>query len=769
MVAGRKLAVTRRGGLVVAVGAVAVAALGSWWWTRPVTFPPPDRRVALGPEPDQYVGARVCGECHAAQFAAWQGSTHARAGGIPDSTRVLAPFDGRPIRFADAVVIPERTRDGQFRFVVRSEAQPPETLRVAGVIGGGHLAGGGTQGFVTGMPDGTVRFLPFDFIRREATWFCNTNSRTNRGWVPVTTQVALAECADWPPVRVLGAVPQYATCQECHGSQIRVTRDSAAGTYRTEIGSFRINCESCHGPGRTHADRARGGRLGAEGLGLPILDTLGKAASVRVCFACHALKDQLAPGYLSGGPLEAFYSTGLPLLGQPSLFPDGRVNSFAYQENHLYSDCYLNGSLTCVDCHDPHSQGYRDVWGTPLEDRFDDRQCTACHPSKVVRPEQHTSHPVRSTGGRCVACHMPYLQHPELGRQLRYARADHSIPVPRPGFDDSLGIENACRQCHAAWTLPELERIVSERWGDLKPHKPIVAAAFRVGSYLDAADATRALLDTSLVHPAAQLRALGELAVRFFRPGGALGPDAERILRRWTAVGDLDLRATALAVLHLVQGTERRTRRYLVRALARAGAQGFALRARWAAALGTFGDAYFARTEWEAASAAYARALEVLPDHAGVRMNLGLARLYAGDRDSALAVLAALVEDEPRSALAWLNLGLVYESLGRLDEAEQMYRRSASANPDEGLAHFNLGNVLLRRGKAAEAIEAYRAAVRLRPDIPRTHFYLARAYLELGEREQALRAARRGLRFAPNDPNARELVRELEGTRRRVP
>ena len=55
------------------------------------------------------------------------------------------------------------------------------------------------------------------------------------------------------------------------------------------------------------------------------------------------------------------------------LHPDGRVRTFGYQLNHLASDCYLNGSMTCVSCHDPHTQTYRDEQFRPLEGRFEDR------------------------------------------------------------------------------------------------------------------------------------------------------------------------------------------------------------------------------------------------------------------------------------------------------------------------------------------------------------------------------------------------------------
>ena len=179
------------------------------------------------------------------------------------------------------------------------------------------------------------------------------------------------------------------------------------------------------------------------------LATLAKDASLGTCWQCHALKDRLKGGYVSGTRLEAYYSTLLPQLGDEAHAADGRVRSFAYQQGHLWSDCYVSGNMTCTSCHDPHSQGYRDVAGTALPGRTDDRQCTGCHQSKATRVVQHSKHAEGSPGSRCVSCHMPYLQEPAVGHAIGYARSDHSIPVPRPAADSAVGVVSACRTCHA--------------------------------------------------------------------------------------------------------------------------------------------------------------------------------------------------------------------------------------------------------------------------------------------------------------------------------
>ena len=102
---------------------------------------------------------------------------------------------------------PDRTArgpDGDYRFVVRQDDRAELVLVVAAVVGGGHMVGGGTQSFWTRAADGTWRFIPFDWSRTAQVWFCNTNGRLDHGWVPITPDLPLTACGDWPPGRVLG-------------------------------------------------------------------------------------------------------------------------------------------------------------------------------------------------------------------------------------------------------------------------------------------------------------------------------------------------------------------------------------------------------------------------------------------------------------------------------------------------------------------------------------------------------------------------------------
>lgn len=719
-----------------------------------------------------FAGSDTCAGCHADQYAGWAASTHGRAGGEPGPETVIVPFDGTPIVFRDGTVLPVVDSAGDYIFVVRQEGRAEQRIKVDGVIGGGHMLGGGTQGFVSHLADGTARFLPFDYSRQLDTWFCNTGSRTDEGWVPVDASMALADCGDWPPARILGTMSRFANCQSCHGSQITARLDAGEGVA-TRWTSLDINCESCHGPARRHVELMSGGGAGEAtfaDIGLDSRVTDGVEESLGVCFRCHALKDVVQEGYLPGAGLADFYALKLPVLGDDPYLPDGRVKSFAYQATHLSSSCYVDGSMTCVSCHEPHGLGYWDVNRVPLTDETDDRQCTSCHAAKAADPGAHTFHPAGSTGAKCVSCHMPYLQHPEVGPAVPFARSDHTIPVPRPQLDGRLGLVSACRGCHTDRSDIGLQAQVDEWWGETKPHDRVTAGLLAVTDGMGAEQAARMLLHPDEPGTMAQFQGLARFLTQWVRPGAGLGADAMARVTRLTASEDVDLRALALATL-VVAGAGSAAEASGARpddsgatALAIAD-EPLAVRRRVTMILGFLSDEALARSDARTALTLLDHALAVLPGDPNVLRSQGLVHNQTGDYPSAIAAFSRSLAADPDQPLVRVNLGIARAASGDGAGAIREYQAAIALNPSEPLAYFNLGNMYLRSDDLASAIRFYESAVAAGPELSRAHLNLAIALARAGRVTEAIPHGRRAVEFAPGDETARGVLEQLEAAR----
>ena len=760
---------------LVAVLTAGLAVVASRRARRVVTLPAPrETAPATGVRRDEFVGAEACASCHSAQYAAWRTSTHGRAGSAPAPGRVLAAFDGRPLHFRNAVVTPRRSSSGSYEFVIARENEPSRTLSVDGVIGGGHMAGGGTQGFVTRWDDGTYRFLPFDYSRDGQRWFCNTGSRADRGWVPITSALALEDCGDWPPVRALGEVDRFANCQSCHASQLDVSFDTTRHRYETAFATLAINCESCHGPGRAHVRlMSAPATVQSSDIGMRSLATLDKDQSLQVCYQCHAVKDRLRPGYLSGDSLERYYSLSLPLLGDRPLDADGRVRTFAYQENQRYSDCYLNGGLRCTDCHDPHSQHYRDVDGTPLSGRFDDRQCTSCHASKAdaAAASAHSHHRAASAGSRCVGCHMPYVQHPEIGGAIRYARSDHTIPIPRPDDDDTIRAVSGCAICHRDRTAATLASQVSAWYGTLKPRNMIIARQRRAEHDTGAAAGLELVSTTVAPHEYSLIRSAGVATAIDRYLGGETTILSGVVLDTLRAAANHDanddVRALSLAAMHLAGGDDPSIRRTLADVLRAAGAHDAALRDRWALALGYAGDRQVQNGALAGAILAYQRALEIRPDNAPLLRSLANAERDAGALASAMAHYRQSLQLTGDDALTLTNFGIAQAAAGDSLGAVSSWERASALDPNDPLPVFNLANAAVMQSRIPEAIAGYRAALRRDESLVPAALNLARVLAATGAYRDALEWVRRARRFDSTDANGRTLEAQLvELTRR---
>ena len=575
-----------------------------------------------------FIGSDQCQACHADIYEQWKGSSHALAGGPATANNIIAPFNGQPIVLDDVVVYPEQV-GSTYRFrIVTPTGDIKQTIDVEFVVGKGLMYGGGTQTFFGKYEDGTYRFLPFDYSKHEDSWFVQLKS--DEKWVKIRKDIKLDDLYNWPPHRTLGEINDISNCQQCHGSQIIAKKVN--DVYDVKFTSLSINCESCHGPAKEHATIMSGIVNNVlnnnQGIGIKTAVGLSTDESLNMCFQCHAVKTPIREDYLPGENLQEFYSLKLPLLGNENPFGlNGRIKTFGYSLNHLYSDCYLNGAMDCTSCHNPHSNSYQDIAGNALIGRFDDNQCLSCHMAKSSDITAHTYHKPESEGSSCVACHMPARQHLAIGTEIQYKRTDHTVAIPRPSFDAAQGLESACKQCHVDISEEDLQLTINDWYGPIKPLHPVIANRMKVNQRTTGGDAAKVLLQPQHEHPMGQFANLTYFIKRYLSPGMTyLDMQIIEKLKDYTENEDIDIKALAYAGLHYSQHNNPQVKRFLTDEIKKLGQSEEPVRRRWGLILDYFGSVFYLSGDKAKAIECYELASEVLPDDPTIINNLSKAR-----------------------------------------------------------------------------------------------------------------------------------------------
>ena len=154
--------------------------------------------------------------------------------------------------------------------------------------------------------------------------------------------------------------------------------------------------------------------------------------------------------------------------------------------------------------------------------------------------------------------------------------------------------------------------------------------------------------------------------------------------------------------------------------------------------------------QWDKAEQHYRRRHrpEPRPGRRPLRLRRGAQPAGPAPRGGAAAFRKAL-EINPYHAGAHNNLGSLLLAEGRLDEAAGHFQASLENDPDNRLARFNLGRVLVAQGRLAEAIaELQRIVTPEDEETPRYLYALGAAYVRAGDREKGLRTAEEAKRKA---------------------
>lgn len=335
------------------------------WWPRKGDAPRSD-----------YLGAKVCAECHSEYFQDQQ--KHAMA------------HTSMPVSESEHLTPPGTFNLGPYHFSVGFDKNGADKTGATYTVTNGKesfsapiiwAVGSGSRGqsylFETG---GALYEARISFYRSVG--FDITPDHPTG--VPDSMEHALG--------RKIGT-DEAPNCLGCHA-----TAAVTSGKVDTKDLIPGISCEGCHGPGAAHVALARSGVTSPGLIANPV--HLDPVMSVDFCGSCHRTWWDI---------------TQLGYHGHRNVrFPAYRL---------VTSRCWGKGDarITCVACHDPHK---------PLVNQLSayDEKCLACHAkSNTVVAADHPGRACPVSADNCVSCHMPKYQLD----QMRSPFTDHRIRIVR--------------------------------------------------------------------------------------------------------------------------------------------------------------------------------------------------------------------------------------------------------------------------------------------------------------------------------------------------
>jgi tetratricopeptide (TPR) repeat protein len=139
------------------------------------------------------------------------------------------------------------------------------------------------------------------------------------------------------------------------------------------------------------------------------------------------------------------------------------------------------------------------------------------------------------------------------------------------------------------------------------------------------------------------------------------------------------------------------------------------------------------------------RALDLARASGDVETVLAVASGFrqAGEMEKALALLDRAVDLAPKQASALLNRGAVRQAMGRQAEAAADYEAASALDPALPEARFNLGVLAEERSQYVAALNHYAAALKANPGMACALNNVGALYLKVGQAEKSLEWFRR--------------------------
>jgi Flp pilus assembly protein TadD len=682
-----------------------------------------------------FVGSAACAECHAGETQSWRGSHHALAMQKADATSVLGRFDGASFE-KDGARSVFSTKDGRYFVRTPGPDGKPADFEIEYAFGLYPL-----QQYLIALPNGRLQAFGL-------AWDARPKDAGGQRWFDLYPDRKLSP---GDPLHWTGVDQNWNfQCAWCHTTNLQKNYDAASNGFSTRWSELGVGCEACHGPASAHvawarlsdAQRATTPDKGfarsfdeRRGASWPMNDKgqafrsgpLKTHKEILVCAGCHARRAQFSDDPAS---VARFYDAFQPsLIETPFYHPDGQQRDEVFEFGSFLQSKMFSASVTCSDCHDPHSGKLR----AP-----NDEVCAQCHAPQHFANASHHHHAQGSSGSRCVDCHMPATVYMGVD-----ARRDHSMRVPRPDRTLSLKVPNACNQCHADKTAGWAAEAIKS-WGVAPQGFQRFAESFAAADS-GAPGATAALADVvdgGGQSALAGASALARVAVRPTREAVGLAAHALAIddpLVRVAAIGVLAEAPVETRVGTLAPLLDDKTR--LVRMQA-------------ARALAGEAESALSSTErarFDEALQEYVEAQLFNAERAESHANLGALHGARGEAEKARAEYERAIALDAAFFPAAIALAETARASGDEPGAEAILRTALAKNPEAGALHHALGLSLIRQRHTAEALGEFAEGAKRAPENARFAYVYGVALHDLGERDKALSSLREALGRFPND------------------
>lgn len=337
--------------------------------------------------PNKFVGPKKCGECHPAQYDAWQRSRHAKVIRFPDEIEEVGGNLKKPVYpQSKASILPEGIYADDVFAIVGTPRTKYGFIDKWLVRGTYHIEGGK-------LSDGTGTMVA-------------GGNQFSRLWAQYLTPEVAKKIAEFAPgfptkmedfgpngsnvwgMNSYGSSykknmlfqPASSYCETCHSFKFDFKSKEefyeALGKpeeLRKHTISKGISCEECHGAG-AHL-------YGARGAGMP-----SNCERCHQRFAWNEADSKINPRK----PFNAYFKSGCPSCGT--------------EGSQMYSSAHYDKGMRCSTCHDPHEVTAND-WKDGYTKVGLKQKCQDCHETQASFFKQGGVH----AKDDCTSCHMPNM------------------------------------------------------------------------------------------------------------------------------------------------------------------------------------------------------------------------------------------------------------------------------------------------------------------------------------------------------------------------